>query len=401
MPVISNRDIIIVGLQPWYTPIGSNCKNIALELSRHNRVLYINSPLDRRTVLRNGNDPDIARHIRIRKGQEPALLKISDNFWNFYPSVMLESINWLPSAGIFNFFNRINGRRYAGCIQKAVAELGFRDVILFNDNDIFRGMYLREILKPAMYIYYSRDNVAAMDWWKKHAPRVEPELIAKADVAVANSLFLAERLKQYNPNSHYIGQGCELSLFDPAAAYTRPAELEGLTGPVVGYVGVLTAMRLDPGILLRIAQERPDWNVVLVGPEDEVFQASALHKLPNVIFTGRKPMSELPSYMHYFDVCINPQVLNPVTEGNYPLKVDEYLAMGKPVVATATATMQLFKDHTYLAPAPADYVPLIERAMQENNSQAANARISFARSHTWESSVGALYDAIRHTMKNN
>ncbi|RZL39701.1 MAG: glycosyltransferase family 1 protein, partial [Pedobacter sp.] len=49
MVVIENRDIVVVGQQPWDTPIGSNCKDLALEFSKHNRVLYINAPLDRRT----------------------------------------------------------------------------------------------------------------------------------------------------------------------------------------------------------------------------------------------------------------------------------------------------------------------------------------------------------------
>ena len=49
--IIQGRDIVIVGQQPWDTEIGSNCKNIALEFSKHNRVLYVNSPLDRFTLL--------------------------------------------------------------------------------------------------------------------------------------------------------------------------------------------------------------------------------------------------------------------------------------------------------------------------------------------------------------
>ena len=57
--MIKNRDIIIVGQQPWDVEIGSNCKNIAIEFSKNNRVLYVNSPLDRFTSLRNQHDPKI------------------------------------------------------------------------------------------------------------------------------------------------------------------------------------------------------------------------------------------------------------------------------------------------------------------------------------------------------
>ena len=66
-----NKDIIIVGQQAWDTDIGSNCKNIALEMSKHNRVLYVNSPLDRITLYRGKNDPRIQKRTRVirkRKG---------------------------------------------------------------------------------------------------------------------------------------------------------------------------------------------------------------------------------------------------------------------------------------------------------------------------------------------
>lgn len=394
MPLIQNRDIVIVGLQQWYTPIGSNCKNIALQFARHNRVLYVNSPLDRRTILQQKQDKEVAYHLQVVKGQAPGVVPIAENFWNLYPNRVLESANFIPFTPLFSAFNRINNRRFAKSIQEAIQQLGFKDVLLFNDNDIFRGFYLKELLQPDRYIYYSRDYLVAMDYWKRHGAKLEPLHIAKADVAVANSLYLTEMLLQYNPDSYYIGQGCDLSLFDPGKQYERPADLPPANAPLIGYVGALTAMRLDPEILLEISRKKPDWQIVLVGPEDDVFLQSALHQQSNVHFLGRKPLDELPAYLQHFNVCINPQLLNEITIGNYPLKIDEYLAMGKPSVATDTKTMQLFRDHVYLAASPAAYVPLIEKALQESDPELKTARIAFARSHTWENSVEAIYKAI-------
>jgi glycosyltransferase involved in cell wall biosynthesis len=102
----------------------------------------------------------------------------------------------------------------------------------------------------------------------------------------------------------------------------------------------------------------------------------------------------LPNYLAAFDVAINPQVLNEVTIGNYPRKIDEYLAMGKPTVATETKAMSIFKDHTYLAKTKDEYPGLIEQALRENSEEKAKERIKFAQSHTWENSVQAIYEAI-------
>ncbi|WP_254243985.1 glycosyltransferase [Hymenobacter sp. BRD128] len=147
-------------------------------------------------------------------------------------------------------------------------------------------------------------------------------------------------------------------------------------------------------MLRYLSEQRPQWSIALVGPEDDVFKASALHQRPNVHFLGAKPTSELASYVQSFDVCLNPQAVNLLTVGNYPRKIDEYLALGKPVVATRTEAMRTFEQHTYLAESKEEYLTLIERALAENNPSQQQERREFAATHTWENSVARIYAAI-------
>lgn len=391
-------DIVIVGLQPWYTEIGSNCKSIALELSKNHRVLYINSPLDRKTILHRKEDVHIKRHLAIIRGEGEDLLEIQPNLWNYYPRNILESINWVRPTFLFSLLNRINNRRYAADIRKAANRLGFQNFILFNDNDIFRSFYLKELLKPSLYIYYSRDNLLGVGYWRKHGKVLEPAHIAKADIAVANSSWLTNYLSTYNKNAFYVGQGCNVDLFDPAGSPALPADMAGIPAPIVGYVGAINDLRLDLDLIRMLAQGKPDRHIVLVGPEDEVFAQSDLHRLPNIHFLGRKAPEALPAYVAAFDVCINPQKVNPVTIGNYPLKIDEYLAMGKPVVATRTEALEPFEQYVYAAGTAAAYPALIEKALEEDSVQRQHQRTAFARTHTWENSVAGILSAIQNTL---
>jgi teichuronic acid biosynthesis glycosyltransferase TuaH len=391
---MKSRDIVMIGLAPWYYGIGSNSKSIARQLSLHHRVLYINMPLDFITVIRRKTDPEIRKHLDIIKGKSQNLTEVEPNIWNYYPKKVLRSLNWIPFTSVFSFFNRTNNRRFADDIRAATAQLGFKDYILFNDNDIFRSFYLKELLQPDMYIYYSRDNLAAIDYWKKHGTTIEPLHIAKADIAVANSEYLTDYLRRHNPNSYYIGQGCDINLFNSGLDYPEPADIKDIPHPVVGYIGAVNSWRLDEEIIRLIATSRPQYSIVLVGPEDAVFAKSQLHQYPNIHFLGRKSLSELPSYAACFDVCINPQKVNDLTIGNYPLKIDEYLSMGKPVVATRTQAIAMFGDTVYVADKPADYPALVDKALAENNSIARAKRIALAHTHTWENSVGAIYSAI-------
>lgn len=397
--LIQGRDIIVVGQQPWDVEIGSTCKNIAIEFSRHNRVLYVNSPLDRITLIRERKTPKVQRRLAVVKGKADGIVPIQDNFWNLYPDCVIESINWFKNAPVFNYVNKINNKKFAHSIQKAAERLGFKDYILFNDNELFRAFYLKEFLSPALSIYYFRDFMLTVDYWKFHGTRLEPQIMAKSDMCIANSMHFMNYCKKYNPNSFCVGTGCDLKLFDYRIQREIPGDITNIPRPIVGYVGALMSLRLDIELLEYIAKERPQWSIVLVGPMDEQFKYSRLHDIKNVYFKGAKQVPELPAYINSFDVCINPQLVNEVTIGNYPLKIDEYLAMGKPVVATLTDAMSIFKDHTYLAVTKDDYLRLIEKALVEDSPALYTDRTAFAATHSWENTVKEIYRAINSVMK--
>lgn len=396
---IKNRDFIIVGQQPWDNPIGSNCINIAEEIAKSNRVLYVNPPVDRITLMRKREDERyiIDRRQAILDGKRKALQPEIDNLWSFTPLKTIESINMLPDGALYDWANKRNNKIYAKEILKAVDELGFKDYILFNDGDMFRSFYLKEYLKPQVSIYYTRDYFRAVDYWKKHGLRLEPELMAKSDLVTSNSLYLNQLAREFNPNSHYIGQGCEFDLFDPEKINSIPDDLAKIPQPRIGYVGALLNLRLDIQLLEKIAEAKPDWQIVLVGPEDEHFQKSKLHHLSNVHFLGPKPMESLGSYLKGFDLAINPQRFNEVTIGNYPRKIDEYLAMGLATVATLTETMKAFEDHVYLGENLEDYLKMIEEGLGNNSGKVQAERRDFALQHSWENSVNDMYKAIVNT----
>jgi teichuronic acid biosynthesis glycosyltransferase TuaH len=393
---LKGRCIVIISLQPWYYEIGSNCKNLAVHFAKNNRVLYVNAPVTRKTFLSNLKNPGLSRHCTIISQKAEPIKPIRENMWELYPTTLIESINWLPSTFIFKQLNFLNNKRFAKNISRAVEMLGFKDIILFNDNDIYNGFHLKELIKPKLYAYYMRDFLQGYSFWKKFSKILEPELIRKADVVVANSQYYADYAKSYNSQSFYVGQGCNLDIFKDKSGEIPP-DLSHIRKPIIGYVGALDSARLSIDVIKLIATTRPDWNVVLVGPEDTNFIASDLHRLSNIHFLGRRDISQLPLFVQAFDVCINPQLVNVITNGNYPLKIDEYLAMGKQVVATKTKAMELFSDYTYLAQEPADYPGLIEKALDERDNIDKPRLIKFACSHTWENSANHIYQAFMLT----
>jgi len=257
------------------------------------------------------------------------------------------------------------------------------------------GFYFKEYLNPKLHIYLIRDAVVMADYHSRHGKEFEPRLIRKSDLIVTNSDFFADSARKINPNSHMVGQGCDVSIYcDPDSQLTIPADLDRIEHLRIGYVGFLTTIRLDIDLLIYIAMKRPDLNIVLVGPEDENFRKCKLHEIKNIYFLGIKDQPQLPGYIKGFDVAINPQIVNPITDVNYPLKIDEYLAMGKPVVATKTTFMNYFRDYVYLADTKEEYVGLIEKAILENSPEKEKARIDLANNHSWKKYSEKVYTQI-------
>lgn len=393
---MKGRDFIITGLQSWDIPIGSNAIDIATKIAENNRVLYVNTPLDHMTLVRNKLKPEEQRRLRVIQKKEQPLRKISDSLWVLDLPFSVWSVNGMPDGFLFDFFNRLNNKKIFGYVQKTAAGLGFKEYIHFIDNDIYRSFYSKEILKPKFSVYYRRDNLQPYPYWKKHVRRLEPLMIAKSDLVVCNSPQYADFSRPFNERSFDIGQGVDLSAYNPDFKYDLPEMFNSIPEPRFGYIGDINSLRLDPDLLFELAKSRPSYSYVIIGGQDQVFKEHALHSLPNVYFPGSISKNSVAQHMAAFQVCLNPQLLNEITNGNYPRKVDEYLAMGKPVIATRTATMEIFKDHTYLCKNLQEYQEASDKALQEDTEIQRAERIRFAQSHSWENNVKNIYQHIQN-----
>jgi glycosyltransferase involved in cell wall biosynthesis len=221
-------------------------------------------------------------------------------------------------------------------------------------------------------------------------------LIKKSDIICTNSPIFTDYAKKFNPNSFFIGQGVDIERYnDNDGTLVIPDELSSIAHPRIGYTGALTTIRLDLPLLEYVAEQKHEWNFVLIGPEDQAFKESKLHSMKNVYFLGGKPGSELPGYVKGFDVAINPQAINEITNLNYPLKLDEYLAMGVPVVATKTWFMNFyFANDSYLASNKEEYITEIAKALAEDSPAKHQQRTEVGRSHSWANFVDKIYQQI-------
>lgn len=394
--MIKGKDIVVIGIQPWDIEIGSNCKDIAKEFSKNNRVLFVNIPISYLEAYKNPDSQITKNRKAAIKDPSNTIKKIGENLYNLTPPTYIFPINSLPH-GLFNYFNKINNKRLANAIKNATEELGFKDFLLFNDQHMFLGFYLKELLKPKLSIYYIRDKLLIVNYWRKHGLKIEPKLIAKSDVVFTNSLHYEEYARKYNKNSYMVGQGCDVTIYQPDKTEVAE-ELKKIDKPIIGYIGYLSTKRLDVNLIAGIAKAKPDFEIVLVGPENELFKKTELHNIENVTFLGSKPPETLPSFIKGFTIAMNPQQLTKATKGNYPRKIDEYLAMGTPTLATKTKAMEYFKDTVHLGDNLEDYIKNIDDIMTNDNEEKRQLRIKTGHHHSWATSVNIMYNKINELL---
>jgi glycosyltransferase involved in cell wall biosynthesis len=221
--------------------------------------------------------------------------------------------------------------------------------------------------------------------------RRERELLAVANVVFGGGPKIARAKQQYNSNTYSYGCGVDVKHFSKARhARTKvPADIATLSGPVLGYVGVVDE-RVDYDLLAQLADHNSGWNIVIVGPHTKVDPATFPQR-KNLHWLGGRDYAKLPAYAKRFDVCMMPFALNEATEYINPTKALEYMATGTPIVSTAVEDVVLqFDQVVSIASSREDFVQRCQRAISGADQTRITRGLEMARKNTWETIVAKL-----------
>jgi glycosyltransferase involved in cell wall biosynthesis len=237
------------------------------------------------------------------------------------------------------------------------------------------------------------------------ALRNEEELLNQVDLVFCTSETLCQDKKRFNANVHFVANGVDYEIFAAAASnrYPCPAELRMVRRPILGFVGNLDD-KVDYSLLTAIAKENPAWSLVLVGPDNIYTPANreefvGLLTCKNVKWIGPRQFKDVPAYVQEMNVCAIPNRVNEFTRFVYPIKLHEYLAAGKAVVASPLLSLTPFEDVIHIATSAAEWGKYLDQALAETGPEQVERRQALASQHTWEHRAEKVHVLLSDALK--
>lgn len=317
-----HRDLVVVSLEPWDEVWRRNQHLVAglLRADPALRVLFVEPPVDHLHDLRRGASPTLGRRLR---PLHPADGVPEHRAWAYRPT------KWLPRR-----WDGGGDDRRARAVAHAARRLGMRDPVLWV-NDPGGAAVLRATGWPALYDVTD-------DWL--HAVRepaeherlraAERELMDRcAEVVVCSPALV--RTKGADRPVTLLTNAVDVDAYRVPAP--RPADVP--EGAYALYVGTLHPDRLDVDACLRLSTglRATGSRLVLVGPP--LLDALDLTRLEaaGAVLLGARPAAQVPAYLQHAGVLVVPHVVDDFTDSLDPIKLYEYLAVGRPVVSTPVA----------------------------------------------------------------
>lgn len=370
--------VCIGGEDWWYHNRGHFDFQIMRRLARDWPVLFVNSLGVRMPSLKD-NRLFAGRIARKLKSLAQGMVNVENGFWVFSPLTVPGETG-----------QRLSGWALGPQIRLAAARAGIRRPLVWMHCPA--GVGLIDDFADAPMVLQRTDRFESF-------PEGDPALIgrqiaalkARADLVVYAAPHLMAEEAGAVRRQLLVTHGVDHDVFVAAGVANgpEPDDVSAIRQPRVGFIGGIDAHTFDPPLLLDVARRMPDVEFVLIG-------GSSLPEgwcpLPNVHQLGRKPYAEVARYMAAMDVLVMPWNDSPWIQACNPIKLKEYLAVGRPVVTTDFPTLDGWRDLVRVAKGPVAFAEAIRAALSEPFDPSEARRRTVVES--WEAKAALVRDGI-------
>ncbi len=380
-----NIDVLCFGGEDWwYHNRGHFDMQLMKRFARRGTVLYVNSIVMAKPTIAD-RKKFMEKLVRKARSMFTGLKSSGVGFWVYSPVVLpVHHISWARP------FNQ-TVLRYQ--IRRVMRKLGMSDSVVWIVNPVACDTVLK--IRRNKLIYQRTDR-------HEEYPNVDMQTIidydrklkAEADLTVFVNALLYDQEARQCKNAVYLDHGVDFDAFSSARDNPeKPEDIACIDGPIAGYFGAIDPHKLDVKFVETIAELSPEISFVFVGKVSNEFVHLAERR--NVWFLGQKPYDQMPDYGKSFDVAILPWRKNLWTEAANPIKLKEYLALGKPIVSTsAFSEVQKYRDVISVADTPAEFARSVLNSAGDNSPEKIAARRRRVEHASWDAKAEEVLTAI-------
>jgi glycosyltransferase involved in cell wall biosynthesis len=373
--MIRKIDVVCLSTQDWNGLWTRKQRFMQMFAGQGRRVLYIEMPVHLLGFDVLPQDP--SRFLRFLKGPRP----VDANLYVATLPVLL------PFFQMSHRINAANTVLVGAMLRKWMRNLGFEKPLLWIYTP--SSAPLLERVPHSGVIYECVDEFRAAKGFIRSSVigEMEEALLKKVDLCIVTQETLFPRRSALCANTFVVPNGADTDLFSRIAtdSSASPQIMDRIPNPRLGFVGHIQYW-VDLKLIRYLANRRPSWNFVLIGPVHPMADRSQIHGVPNIHLLGRQPQSEVPRLLKSVDICLNVYKADDVASHASPLKLYEYLAAGKPIVSTDMPEARKFQEFVSVA---GSYEQFLEKCdqMLDNLPEPETViqkRIQIAAQHSWE-----------------
>lgn len=396
-------DVVLYSFFPWRHQYPSTAHGLARALSKYTRVWYVSKPPTLKDALKKRKQIRTWRAARVSpvEGYTAEGIEGSSLFEvDLPPTLPINALN--PGS----FYDRLRGqvdKRLNNALAEVLQAAEVDDFIWINLYSPTQFIDLNLHKRPVARYYYSVDAIGQANYTKTHGVAAEKTQLRYSDAGFATSTQLSITLSAFAKTPHVLPNAMAVEHYVDRERMEEPVDLRGIPHPRLGYVGNLDGARLDFEALLVLAKARPDLHQVYIGPWNAGAEMKAsFDAFPNIHLLGRKEQEACPAYLQHMDVGMIPFRITGLTAAIYPLKINEYLALGLPVISTPfSIDISSFEEIITLADAHTWNVE-IDHALSATSQEEIQKRKEIASENTWDARAAKFLQitGFKHSPSN-
>lgn len=390
--ILTGHDILCLSSIDWDFIWQGHQEIMSTLAARNNRVLFIENTGVRTPTLRDV--PRLKQRLRNWLKGTKGFRQIRDNLFVYSPLILPFPYNRLARW--------LNRRLLLQALRRWMDAVGFRRPLFWTFLPTPLASELIRTLEPEIVVYYCIDDLASSSPQAKRISHSEQQLFRMADLVFVTSEKLRQRAIQFNDRVHLFPFGVNFETFEQVRHRHDgvPEDLRARSSrPIVGYIGGVHQW-IDQALLVDLATAMPQIDVVLVGPLQT--DTSRLAQCSNIRLLGSRPHPDVPRYIKGFQIGMIPYRLSDYTAHVYPTKLNEYLAMGIPVIATDLPEIRRFNaEHgpvVAIARNAAEFVQAIAQGLAQTSPELIQQRIEISRQNSWTMRIAKMSTLIEQQL---